>query len=237
MQQIVPGLWVFDEIGNMVHCYLWEWAGGVTLIDTGMPKDARTILDALVRNSRPLHTVRRILITHGDVDHTGGLAQIQRATRAAVACHTVEKVVLEHPSRRQPAWWALRPIFLLFSLLPSLRVRPVTPDELLVDGQALPEGFTVIHTPGHTAGHISLLHRERRILIAGDALNTNGGKLNGPPAAFTPDMKNAQRSIWKLAKKYGDDIDVIVVGHGDPVLQNGGKRIQALASQIFSTEV
>ena len=237
MRQIVPGLWVFDEVGDLVHCYVWEWEGGLTLIDTGMPKDARTVLDALVRTNRPLHAVRRIVITHGDTDHTGGLAQLKRATRAAVACHTVEKVLLEHPARRQPALWVLRPLFLLLSLLPGFRSRPVSPDELLVDGQDLPEGFTVIHTPGHTPGHISLLHRERRILIAGDALNTRGGKLQGPPALFTPDMRNAQRSIWKLAKKYGDDIDVIVFGHGDPVLQNGGKRIRALASQIFSTEV
>ncbi len=118
-----------------------------------------------------------------------------------------------------------------------MRSEPVTPDELVVDGQETPEGFTVITTPGHTAGHISLLDRKRRILIAGDALSNRKGKLAPPPAMFTPDMKNAQRSIWKLAKKYGDEIDVIVFGHGPPILSNGGARLKAMASQIFSSEV
>ena len=118
-----------------------------------------------------------------------------------------------------------------------MRSEPVTPDELVVDGQESPEGFTVITTPGHTPGHISLLDRKRRILIAGDALSNRKGKLAPPPAMFTPDMKNAQRSIWKLAKKYGDEIDVIVFGHGPPILSNGGARLKAMASQIFSSEV
>jgi glyoxylase-like metal-dependent hydrolase (beta-lactamase superfamily II) len=114
---------------------------------------------------------------------------------------------------------------------------PVVPDELYVDGQSLPEGFIVVHTPGHTPGHISLLHRQRRLLIAGDALNNRGGKLGLPPAIFTPDMENARRSIWKLAKKYGDDIDTIVFGHGPPIMQNGGQRLKSMMSQMYSTEV
>ena len=118
----------------------------------------------------------------------------------------------------------------------SIRCRS-RPDELYVDGQQTPEGFTVIHTPGHTPGHISLLHRDKRVLIAGDALNNRGGKLQLPPPLFTPDMKNAERSVWKLAKKYGEDFDVIVFGHGPPILQNGGRKVQSLVTQIFSSEV
>jgi len=107
----------------------------------------------------------------------------------------------------------------------------------VVDGQELPEGFTVIHTPGHTPGHISLLHRSARLLIAGDALSNRGGKLRGPTPAFTPDKVNSQRSILKLAKKHGDEFETIVFGHGPPILTNGGKRVRALASQMFADEV
>lgn len=237
MKQIVPGLYSLDEIGDMVHCFLWEWEQGVTLIDTGMPNSAKVIMQALVANGYPLHQVKRIILTHGDADHMGAAAALKRATGAKVACHTVEKVILEKPSLRQPTNVLLRPLFRLISLLPALRTRPVTPDELLVDGQELPEGLTVVHTPGHTPGHISLLHRGKRFLIAGDCLNNRRGKPEVPGAIFTPDMKNAQRSVWKLAKKHGDDFDVIAFGHGEPILSNGGARIKALASQIFSSEV
>jgi glyoxylase-like metal-dependent hydrolase (beta-lactamase superfamily II) len=237
MQQIIPGLWVFDEIGETVHCYLWEWSGGLTLIDTGHPKDAPAILGALRQRGYALHNLRRIIVTHVDMDHTGGLAQLKKATGAKVACHAAEKQFMEQPWRRQPAAWFMRPLVALAGLIPAFHQRPVTPDELLVDGQELPEGFTVVHTPGHSPGHISLLHKERRLLLTGDALSNRKGRLRDPIFLFTPDKVNARRSIWKLAKKYGDDYEVIVFGHGPPIMHNGAKRVKGLASRILSTDV
>lgn len=237
MKQIIPGLWQFDEIGDNVHCYLWAWGQGYSLIDTGFPRDAKAILGALAAQRIPFHQVRRILVTHADLDHTGGLAAIKRATGARVVCHTVEKEYLENPVRRQPAAWFMRLPFRVLTLLPDYTLRAVTPDELVVDGQELPEGFTVVHTPGHTPGHISLLHRTRRLLITGDALSNRGGKLRSPISIYTPDKLNAQRSIWKLAKRYGDDFETVVFGHGPAILNHGGKRVKGLASQIFSADV
>jgi glyoxylase-like metal-dependent hydrolase (beta-lactamase superfamily II) len=123
------------------------------------------------------------------------------------------------------------------SVLPDYHLRSVVPDLLVVDGQELPEGFIVVHTPGHSPGHISLLHRTRRLLVAGDALSNRGGKLRAPTTKFTADLPNAQRSIWKLAKRYGDDFETVVFGHGPPLLVNGGKRIKGLASELFSGEI
>ena len=237
MKQIIPGLWEVDEIGDFVHCYLWEWQQGLTLIDTGLPTDTHANLDALTAHGWALHQVRRISITHGDADHAGGVARLKKATGAVVGCHSVERVLLQHPSQRVPARWWLRPLFAAMRTLPRFNVLPVLPDELYVDGQQLPEGFIVVHTPGHTPGHISLLHRQRRLLIVGDALHNRGGKLGFPGAAFTPDMKNAERSVWKLAKKYGDDFDVMVFGHGPPILQNGSPRVKSLVSRLFSDAV
>jgi glyoxylase-like metal-dependent hydrolase (beta-lactamase superfamily II) len=82
-----------------------------------------------------------------------------------------------------------------------------------------------------------LLHRARRLLIAGDALSNRGSKLRAPTTKFTSDFANAQRSIWKLAKRYGDDFETVVFGHGPPLMSNGGKRIKGLASELFSSEV
>ncbi|MCB0085233.1 MAG: MBL fold metallo-hydrolase [Caldilineaceae bacterium] len=237
MREILPGLRVINEIGDNVHCYLWEWRGGVTLIDAGHPRDAQPILAALRTQGYAAHTVRRIIVTHADLDHSGGVAELQAATGAAVACHAVEKPFLEHPWRRQAAFLPLRPLIWALTRFPGYQYRPVTPDELLVDGQQLPEGFTVVHTPGHSPGHISLLHKERRFLICGDALVNTRGKLRANTGPFTPDRENAQRSVWKLAKKYGDEFEAMVFGHGPPILQNSGKRVKALASRIFSAEI
>ena len=242
MQEIVPGLWDVGELASAVpvHVYLWRWAQGVTIIDTGTPGSADTILAALGKLGLQPSDVKRIIITHADVDHTGSLKALKRATGAQVICHTVEKEFLEHPERRKPAktplGLLLRPVFALAMLFPQYRVEPLSPDRTHVDGDKLPEGFTIIHTPGHTPGHISLLHPERRILIAGDALHNRGGTLGAPPPLFTPDVENAHRSIWKLAKKYGDAIDTLVCGHGDPIPSGGTARLQGLVDTLFEAE-
>ena len=236
MKQIIPGLWHIDEIDTFVNQYAWAWDGGITLIDAGMKNDAPALLSALTNHGWPLHTIRRVLVTHNDADHVGGLAAVKQATNAHVACHAVEKAYINQTKRRPSAWY-YRPFIAAMDMVPTFRYPPVTPDELLIDGAETPEGFTVIHTPGHTPGHISLLHKQRRLLIAGDALSNRKNQLAPPPASFTPDMDNALRSIWKLAKKYGDDYETIVFGHGPPILQNGGKRVRALVSQIYSEEI
>lgn len=236
MREITNNLWQIDEIGENVHCFLWKWREGLTLIDTGYPGQAETILVALRQQGYADHHLRRIIITHADLDHAGSVAHLKRATGAKVACHVVEKPFLEAPHRRQ-AHGLFRPLFWLLSRLPLVSPPAVTPDELLVDGQVLPEGFTVIHTPGHTPGHIALWHQTSRLLISGDALVNTRHQLRPNTSPFTADVENARRSVWRLAKKYGDEIDIIVFGHGPPIVQNGGKRLKALASRIFSTEI
>lgn len=240
MREIFPGLWDIDEIGSLVHAYAWVWAEGVTLIDTGTPGKAKVILDALAAQGFGPQDVRRIIITHVDFDHIGSLKDLKRATNAPVACHAVERSWMQDPSRRKPAatplGYLVRPIYALLGLTPFFRAEPVTPDETYVDGAVLPEGLTILHTPGHTPGHISLLSPEKRLLIAGDALNHWGGKLGMPPALFTPDMDNAQRSVWRLWKRHGREIDGMVFGHGDPVMQGAEETLKTLIDTLYETQ-
>ncbi|MBX3000514.1 MAG: MBL fold metallo-hydrolase [Caldilineaceae bacterium] len=240
MREILPGLWDIDEIGSMVHCYLWQWQEGITLIDMGMPGNAEKILAAATQLGYEPQDVKRLIVTHADIDHVGSLKALKRATGAPIACHTVERTLLAHPERRTPArtplGMVITPLFALARLAPALRVEPILPDELYVDGDKLPEGFTLIHTPGHTPGHISLLHAEKRFLIAGDALHRRGGVLAAPPSLFTPDMENAHRSIWKLWKKYGEEYNTIVFGHGEPLQGNIAAEMKRLVDQLFAAE-
>ena len=59
----------------------------------------------------------------------------------------------------------------------------------------------MIHTPGHTPGHICLYLRESGILVGGDAVNIAGGEIIGPNPQHTYDMELGLRSLEK-AKKY-----------------------------------
>ena len=83
----------------------------------------------------------------------------------------------------------------------------------LADGEVIPVcgGIEVIHTPGHTPGHICLLLQRERILVTGDALNIQDGKLTGPNPQHTFDMELALKSAEK-AKKFA--FDAVISHHG-----------------------
>jgi glyoxylase-like metal-dependent hydrolase (beta-lactamase superfamily II) len=82
-------------------------------------------------------------------------------------------------------------------------------------------GLEVIHTPGHTPGHISLYSKSRRLLFAGDAvLNVLG--LRPPYYGTTWDMVVAKRSIGSLAQL---DFDIALPGHGSPIINRANEKI------------
>jgi len=88
-----------------------------------------------------------------------------------------------------------------------------TVDHHLQDGVELPYcgGIIIIHTPGHTPGHISLYLKKHRLLIAGDALFVESGMLVKTPELITYAQDEALLSIQKLT---GYAIDSIICYHG-----------------------
>jgi len=96
-----------------------------------------------------------------------------------------------------------------------------------VGGSAVPSmpGWRTIHTPGHTAGHVSFFRDVDRTLIVGDAfcttrqesflaVATQRAELHGPPAYFTTDWDAARDSVARLAAL---DPAFIAPGHGQPM--------------------
>jgi len=103
-------------------------------------------------------------------------------------------------------------------------------DRTLRDGEKLPYcgGMIVIHTPGHTPGHISLYLEQSKVLVAGDALNVSDGRLVGPNPQLTPDIDQATGSLKKLARY---DIETVVCYHGGPYTGDVNARIAELAEE------
>lgn len=89
-------------------------------------------------------------------------------------------------------------------------------------------GLRVVATPGHTAGHMAVFDGDTRVLVAGDALtNTNG--LGGSNPQFTEDEAAAAASVRKLARLAPR---TILVGHGDPVVEDATTMLQKLAASL-----
>lgn len=87
----------------------------------------------------------------------------------------------------------------------------------------------IIDTPGHTAGHICVLDQAAGILVTGDALTNQDGQLAGSSPQFTDDRDLADESVRTLAEF---DYEVVLVGHGEPILEGGAAAVVALATDL-----
>lgn len=237
MIELAPRLWQFNELGPRVNIYLWRGADGLTLVDAGYPGDGRKMLAALDDTGFSRADVVRIVITHGDLDHIGGLAELGHALRVPIHCHPLEAATLKSPLSRTFRHGRLRHVIdpLIHGLMqtPRYAFPGMAPNTLVEDGELIGDGLRVVHTPGHTPGHISLFQEDSGVLFAGDALLCRHGRIWGPAGPFTPDMKGAMLSIQKLARRYGNRIRILASGHSQPLLQDAGRYIRRFIQETY----
>jgi len=203
---------------------------GATLVDTGVPGQVDLILEKLAAEGLSANDIKRILITHQDMDHIGSLKGLKDATGAQILALDVEIPYIDgtlvSPKRPSPERLEQNPG--LKAMLDALERTSV--EVALTDGQVLDlaGGVTVIATPGHTFGHISLYLNQTQTLITGDALTAAGGTLAGPMEMATPDMASAKTSVKKLAQL---DVKQIVAYHGGLVDQDANAQLRRVAGE------
>lgn len=216
---------------------LWDEQDAI-LVDAGEPGHRQQIVDGMNQAGVELQRLNRIILTHQDLDHIGGLPEIINnfSQKIEIIAHEADrpsidgtqplmkvkairdKLSLDDPKRNQ-----------LESLLTNPPKAHV--DVTVEDGEVLPflGGITVIHTPGHTPGHISLYINQSKILITGDAMVILDGKLQTPPAQFTPDMDTAVKSIRKFAQF---DINTIICYHGGAITNQANQVLAELIQEL-----
>jgi glyoxylase-like metal-dependent hydrolase (beta-lactamase superfamily II) len=185
------------------------------LVDTGADGGAKDVLGYLDRIRRKPTDISTIIITHTHPDHVGGLAVIREKSGAKVASHRIEA---DYISRKKP-----------YPGPPGIqRHKPADIDILLEDKQRFEE-MLVLHTPGHTPGSVSLLDERRKLLIAGDACQTEEGTIGPMDDAYNIDPRMHRESIKRLAQL---DFEAIIVGHGKPLATGQSKVMRQLASRL-----
>jgi glyoxylase-like metal-dependent hydrolase (beta-lactamase superfamily II) len=210
----------------------------VVLVDSGYPGQLAPLQEAMRQEGVPFEQLKRVILTHHDIDHLGGLREIlsQLPGQVRVLAHADEKAYIQGDKR--PLKLAKMEANLealpepMKSFYPTFKRAfenaSVPVDETLTDGEELPlcGGITVVFTPGHTLGHISLYARESKTLIAGDELCVENGVLSLAPAANNYDTELCRQSLKKLARH---DIQTVICYHGGAYEQEANRRIAELA--------
>jgi glyoxylase-like metal-dependent hydrolase (beta-lactamase superfamily II) len=158
--------------GVIANAYVLVYPDGLTLIDAGLPKSSGRILGYLRSLGYQPGDLKRILITHADIDHIGGLASLKKATQTRVAAGAAEaEAIRAGESSRSLSRNGILGAF-MGALSKIIKPQPCPVDEILVDGQVLRilGGLVVLATPGHTPSHISLWQAQRKILFSGDSI-------------------------------------------------------------------
>lgn len=218
VQEIQPGLHQIRLPG--VNAFLLDSeSDGLTLVDTGVPGSAILISEAVHPLGRDITDIRHILVTHCHPDHSGGLVQLKILTSARVFMHRRDAMLVAKGRamrRLLPSPGILNAILISLIIAPKpTTVMRSKADVLVSNGDEIPVagGISVIHTPGHTEGHVVFLARKRRILFVGDAVaNILGLRLM---IAY----EQLQQGVMSLRHLCRYDFEVACFGHGPPIRQ------------------
>jgi glyoxylase-like metal-dependent hydrolase (beta-lactamase superfamily II) len=158
------------------NCYLVRAGSGFVLIDTGYPTERQALLDALQVAGCRAGDLRLVLLTHGDIDHAGSCAYLQRVYNAKVDMHAGDAPLVQDGTmpERECRSLLIKTVLSLASLfhrnVGMEGFERFAPD-ILVDEEfdLSPYGFDarIIHAPGHTEGSICVLTSDGA-LFSGD---------------------------------------------------------------------
>ncbi len=247
--KVAPGVIGMRIIFVNVY-FLGEPGGDWVLVDAGLKGYAGKIKEVAETYFGKGNRPKAIILTHGHFDHVGALKELLSIWNVPVYAHPLEMPYLTGRSDYPPpdptvGGGAMALMSWMFPKSPiDLGAHIHTfPADGTIPG--LPQ-WKVIHSPGHTPGHVSFFREEDHALIVGDAFVTTKQEsafavllqkkeIHGPPAYFTPNWQAAQRSVEKLVSLQPS---VIATGHGIPLRgQDMLKRLQEFSDNFYEEAV
>lgn len=199
--EILPGVYdltVLTDGEARYRAFLFDGDDDVpTLVDVGLPDTVDTLRAAIDETGV---VPERVVITHGDGDHIGGLPGV-------VDAYDVETWVPDGTDVPEGA----------------------EPDHRYGDGDEIGR-FTAVSTPGHTPNHHALVDEGAGIAVLGDAVfgsdarGLPAGYFVLPTAHYSDDLATADESLGRLLDY---DFDAGLVYHGSSVLDGASEKLTA----------
>ena len=169
----------------------------IAIVDTLVPGNADRIGGVIQAAGLGWDAVQHVIMTHYHPDHSGSVGDVsERAPRATIWAG--EPDIPEIPLARQ--------------------IQPAA------DGAEV-FGLRIVATPGHTAGHVSVLDPQASTLLVGDAAFNIGGTLVDVLPAFTADENQARQSIRSLGTL---GFERALFGHGAPLDRGAASALARL---------
>lgn len=219
---------------TIANCYLVK-SDKVVLVDTGAPNSAQKILKAAKKSGIAANDIDLILLTHAHSDHAGSAGELRKLTGAPVAVHKDDVEMLQRGNNG-----AMIPVGTEARFSQPFVDRPfpaIDPDIVISSPEDLNEfnlPAKLLHTPGHSAGSISLVFKTGNAIV-GDIMR--GGIMGGTFLAQRPNYPyflydKADKAILhqSVQKVLDAGAAQFFVGHGGALPRHAVKRW--LAAQI-----
>lgn len=154
--------------------------------------------------------LEKVLLTHAHIDHAGGTAELAKSAGLPI----------EGPHKDDNFW--IQGLAMQAQMFGFPAPEVFTPNRWLEDGDTVTVGnetLEVLHTPGHTPGHVVFFHRASKLAQVGDVLfNGSIGRTDFPKGDYNTLIHSIREKLFPL----GDDVSFIC-GHG-PMSTLGQER-------------
>jgi glyoxylase-like metal-dependent hydrolase (beta-lactamase superfamily II) len=255
MKELFPGIYQIPLTlqgfaPGSVNAYLVREKDQCTLIDTGWdyPVSVKSMRNQLEEVGIHFTDIKRIFITHCHGDHLGMMEKFQKESHAVVYLHHKEMDIIKVRYSKEKDYWPKVDRFLQEHGLPpsqltsppplvsSLETIPA-PDVWLQGTETIPIGdytFKIVHTPGHTPGHMSLFEPRTGILISGDVLLPT---IVTNAATHVMNMTNPLQQYFNSLQTLKElDIKTVLPGHEYPFTNHRGRIEEILEHYRKKTE-
>lgn len=200
--------WARTELG-FVSAYVLARGNTAAIVDTGTNGSAEAIGQTLTDIGLNYSNVAHVILTHHHGDHVGSIdAVLANTPSATVYAGEADLGQINVTAGGQP--------------VDDSRIQGLTGGEDIF-------GFEAIATPGHTAGHMAVIDHAAGLLVAGDAIFTEGTAAVEGPARFFADVPESRESIARMAEL---SFNTLLVGHGDPLESGADAAVAALAASF-----
>jgi glyoxylase-like metal-dependent hydrolase (beta-lactamase superfamily II) len=215
----------------------------LTLIDPSFLPQLPILEDYIHNLGYEMKNIKRIILTHLHIDHAQAANEIRNRTGAKIYSHWIEAGYLAHnpPYPGPPTAQATQEILKKSGLsleeltkkFGSINLEPIIVDNQVSDGDMI-GNLKVIHTPGHTPGHISLYHSEDRTIFGADSIYKNvfgADHMYIAPAIVSIDPVTAVLSAQRLSKI---KFDKLLMSHQDsPLVERARETVEQLVSNTI----